>query len=94
MLTVKVITSDGNESVHEALDIEMISHTEDGVIHSVYYRKSGDHNLTWVRDADIYVYNERGVLIAGWAVRPFGFIKPRKYYGTVGGSGVKPSPHI
>jgi len=93
MLTVKVISSDGNESVHEAVDIEMISHTDDGVVHIVYYRKPGDHKLTWVHDADIYIYNEKGVLISGWAVRPFGFNKEHKYYGTIGGSGAQPSPH-
>lgn len=70
MLTVKVIGTDGNESVVEALSVFMNTREELKLQPSlVYYFVPGESTAREVREGDVYVMNENGKTIADYHLR-------------------------
>jgi len=71
MLTVKVIGTDGNESVLEATSVFMNNWEQSSVMPQlVYYFVPGESTARDVRQGDVYVMNENGKTIADYHLHP------------------------
>ena len=81
MLTVKVVASDGGESVLEATSVFMNTLEQSKLMPSrVYYFVPGESNCREVVAGDVYVMNEHGKTVANYHLYPprdeVEFVKP------------------
>jgi len=70
MLTIKIVGSDGNEAVHEAIEVFMIPASHHKMQNGyVYYFVPGESTARDVIDGDVYVMNDYGKTIADYHIR-------------------------
>jgi len=71
MLTIRIIGTDGNESVIEARSVFMNNWKQSKTMPQlVYYFVPGESTARDVREGDVYVMNENGKTIADYHLRP------------------------